>query len=424
MFESIRPRKKNPFMKSLFIVAPAPYPPTSGTPMRSWQNINILATRGPVHVLSVGGREPGDYTMPIVAEWVHLDNATFPAKGGVRSLLAKMLTQRQYSVPDVLATSAINKQLRAVIERVKPDIIVLSHWKHGYPTPLKQHDNVILDMHNIESLLGTDMKDVKSPFVRAILSWRWRARERTLIRNVSRTWVCGVNDAAELRRLDARLPAPIVWPNAIDLAYYADVWAGQTALPAGLQRNGATVIYVGFYSYEPNGAAATELIQKIAPMIFARISAARFIFVGGGPTTLMKDAAQRDSRIIVTGKVEDVRQYLALADLCVVPLRTGGGTRLKILECFAAKIPVISTPKGVEGIDAVAGRNIRIADSAEALAGDALELLFDADARRRQADAAYELVRRSYSWSSLAKQLDSALPPSASTTEPSLTHGV
>ncbi len=144
--------------------------------MRSWQNINILATRGPVHVLSVGGREPGEYTMPVVAEWVHIDNADFPPRGGLRSLLARLFTPRQYSVPDVFATSAINERLREMIERIKPDVIVLSHWKNRCPEPLKHRANVVLDMHNIESLLGSGVKHhVKSPFLRAFLSWRWRS---------------------------------------------------------------------------------------------------------------------------------------------------------------------------------------------------------------------------------------------------------
>lgn len=397
-------------MKTLFIAAGAPYPPRGGAPQRWWQNINVLAARGPVHVLSIGGGGPSNEQMPVATEWVHLDSSDYPAKRNLRSFLARIVAPRQYSVPDVLATAAINGRVRAMIERVQPDLIVLSHWKNDYPGALKGRHNVVLDMHNIESLVGNDVADIKPAPLRRFLLWRWRARERTLVRTASRTWVCSRSDAAELKRLGAQLPAPVIWPNAVDVTFYGAVREGTIALPVGLQRNGATIVFVGLYSYGPNRFAAMELTRDVVPYVFERMPNARFIFVGASPTQEMMEAAQKDPRIIVTGRVDDVRQYLAVSDVCIVPIRTGGGTRAKILECFAAKVPVVSTTKGAEGIDAVPGRDIYIAESAVSLADAAIELLSNRDAARRQADAAYELVCRSYSWDSLLERLDAALP--------------
>jgi len=397
-------------MKTLFIAAGVPYPPRGGAPQRWWQNINVLSTCGPVHVLSIGGGELLEPTMPVAADWVHIDNSDFPAKRGFRSLFARIFSPRQYAVPDVLATEAINKRVREIIEHVEPDIIVLSHWKNDYPEPLKGRRNVVLDMHNIESLIGNDVKDVKPAILRALLLWRWRVRERTLVRSASRTWVCSASDAAQLKRLGSHLPAPVVWPNAVDLTFYADVRERTATLPRGLERDGSTIIFVGLYSYWPNRAAAEELIEQVAPHVFKRMPNARFLFVGGSPTAEMQKAAQNDSRIVVTGKVDNIRQYLALADVCIVPIRTGGGTRAKILECFAAKIPVVSTAKGAEGIDAEPSREIRIAETAADLADNAIDLLSDPDASLRQAEAAYQLVRRLYSWDTLINRLDAGLP--------------
>jgi len=195
-------------------------------------------------------------------------------------------------------------------------------------------------------------------------------------------------DAAQLRRLGSRLPAPVVWPNAVDLTFYAGVREQTVTFPTGLARNGATIIFVGLYSYWPNRAAAEELLEQVVPHVFKRMPGARFLFVGGSPTPEMLRAAQDDPRIVVTGKVDDIRQYLALDDVCIVPIRTGGGTRAKILECFASKIPVVSTAKGAEGIDAVPGREIRFAEVAASLADNALDLLNDKDASLKQAEAA------------------------------------
>lgn len=389
----------------------APYPPWSGIPIRAWQSINILAMEGPVHVVSIGGREPGDYEMPVVAEWTHIDSADFPRRSGIRALFARIMTSRQFPLPDVLATSAVNMQLRDMIGRIKPDVIILSNWKTDYPAALREHDNVVLDMHNIESLQGIEASHIRSALIRSLVLWRWRVRERRLVRRANRTWVCGPNDVEELKKLGRHLPVPTVWPNAVDLSRYADIRTAKAALPPGLTRNGATLIYVGgLYSYPPSAMAAKELIEEIFPIISVQMPHARLVFVGGSPSAEMTGAAERDSRITVTGKVPDLREYLALADLCVVPLRAGGGTRLKILECFAAKIPVVSTAKGAEGINAVDGRDICIAESPEALAEGALKLITDSQTRTRQVDAAYELVRGSYSWSALAEQLHTALP--------------
>jgi polysaccharide biosynthesis protein PslH len=361
-------------------------------------------------VLSIGKREPGNYTMPVAAEWVHIDESEFPGTTGVLSKLARIAVQREYPVPDVFAASGIHRRVQSMVGRVRPDIIVLSNWKNRYPAPLRTFGNVIVDMHNVESLLGVEVQHFKSTFVRRFVSWRWRARERDLVRQGALTWVCGHNDITELKRLDPRLPTPMVVPNAVDVGRYEDVRSGSVAVPTGLERNGATLVYIGLYRYEPNATAALELIRNVFPRVAERLPNARLVLVGGDPTDAMKAAAQSDPRITVTGKVDDTRPYLSLADLCAVPLQSGGGTRLKILECFAAKIPVVSTRKGAEGIDARDGRDLRLADTSEDIARNAVELLIDAEARRKQADCAYELVERSYSWHSLAEHLDEALP--------------
>ena len=238
------------------------------------------------------------------------------------------------------------------------------------------------------------------------------------MRRAAVTWVCGPNDVEALKRLDARLPRPVIWPNAIDVEQYSAMHGADAGLPDGLRRNGATILYVGLYRYRPNQTAAAELIENIFPLISERLPYARLVLVGDAPTAAMKAAAERDPRIIVTGQVRDVRPYLSLADVCIVPLRMGGGTRLKILECFAARVPVVTTMKGVEGIDATPGREICVAEKAEGLAQCALALLENPDRLRRQVELAFELVRRSYSWSALTARLDGALPAMARRASP------
>jgi polysaccharide biosynthesis protein PslH len=396
-------------LKTLFLVNSPPYPPTSGAPMRSWQLINILATRGPVHVISFGSREPGDCTMPIVAEWTHIDSSEFASSSGSVSRLIGVFRSGQYPVP-AAATAAVNERVRQAMERVRPDLVVLSHWKNALPSAVKDFEPIALDMHNVESLLASEYAHIRSRRFSRFILWRWRRRESNLVRKASRTWVCGQNDVDELKRLDPRLPSPVVWPNGIDVSRYEECLTPNGSIPPGLQRNGATIIYIGLFSHEPNRAAAEELIEGIFPRVTARIPHARLLLVGDCASERMAMAAKSDSRVVVTGKVDDVRPYLSLADIALVPLRKGGGTRLKILECFAAGVPVVSSSKGAEGIEVVDGREIRIADDPGRMADLTIELLLDSRARRAQVDDAYALVEGTYSWTALARQLDDVLP--------------
>ena len=102
--------------------------------------------------------------------------------------------------------------------------------------------------------------------------------------------------------------------------------------------------------------------------------------------------------MVVVGEVPDVTPYLAVSSVCVVPVRFGSGTRLKVLEAFAHRVPVVSTALGVEGIDAVSGRHLLVSDDAEGFAAACAAILDDPDLRIRLADAAYDLWRQRYRW--------------------------
>ena len=121
------------------------------------------------------------------------------------------------------------------------------------------------------------------------------------------------------------------------------------------------------------------------------------------------DWPRADRRIHVTGTVDDVRPYLWESAVSIVPLRIGGGTRLKIYEAMAAKIPVVSTSVGAEGLDIRDGENIAIADSPPDFAQACLALLNDRDARRRMAANALETVSTCYSWQVVASHFERLL---------------
>ncbi|MGH8002274.1 MAG: glycosyltransferase family 4 protein, partial [Brasilonema sp.] len=131
--------------------------------------------------------------------------------------------------------------------------------------------------------------------------------------------------------------------------------------------------------------------------------------VGTGPTQFMLEAAQQQPGIIVTGRVPDMRPYLADASVIVVPLLQGGGTRFKILEAFAAGCPVVSTAKGAEGLKVVDGEHLLIRNEVTELVEGVSQIWSEPSLGKRLAGSAYELVKAEYDWERVGCNVEEAL---------------
>jgi glycosyltransferase involved in cell wall biosynthesis len=398
--------------RTLLVCRDVPYPPRSGAPLRLWQHVNVLAREGPVHVFSIGERHGGEASIPGVERWTHVDPRDFPVRRVSGPLRAQMLFRpRQYPIPNDGIDRELNARLRACIEVAKPDVIVLSNWNTSLPAALAGAPNLVVDAHNVESELHASGAFASSSGRLARLrDWAFRRRERALFERAARVWVTSDADAAAVRELAPRAPRPNVVPNAIDVDAYSSVRNGSLLRATGIAAGPPTLVYVGFFPYLPNTYAALELIDDILPRVAEHLPDVRLLLVGKNVETPLTRAAARDSRVILTGEVADVRPYLALADLTVIPLRIGGGTRMKILEAFAAGLPVISTTKGAEGIATTQNSEIAVADDPGAIVQTIVRLLRDEPARLQQAAAARCLVRERYSWDAVARMLPDALP--------------
>jgi glycosyltransferase involved in cell wall biosynthesis len=157
----------------------------------------------------------------------------------------------------------------------------------------------------------------------------------------------------------------------------------------------------------PNADAMTFFCQDILPRIRLREPHARLTIVGREPTRGVRDLAGQHVR--VTGRVEDVRPFIAEAGVYVVPLRIGGGTRLKIFEAMAMGKAVVSTTIGAEGLPVVYGQHLIIADEPQAFADAVVRLLHDTSERQRLGRCARELVTSRFDWSVVAEELEAAL---------------
>ncbi|MGH8021047.1 MAG: glycosyltransferase [Opitutaceae bacterium] len=180
-----------------------------------------------------------------------------------------------------------------------------------------------------------------------------------------------------------------------------------TARPAEIDWSSlpATVLYMGSFPYYPNEDAAIRLIRDVMPALRKFDPQARAVIVGRDPTPAMREAAQDDPNITITGAVESIVPFLREPCVVALPIALGGGTRLKILEAFAAGAPVVSSCKGAEGIEAADGVELFLRDEPEDFARAVMNLWCNPALRGRMRAAARQLVSRRYSWNYAADRI-------------------
>ena len=169
------------------------------------------------------------------------------------------------------------------------------------------------------------------------------------------------------------------------------------------------MVFDGSMDFRPNVDAVLWFASEVWPHMRRARPEARFYVVGRNPTAQVRQLASLPG-ITVTGAVEDTRPWVACAAVYVVPMRMGGGVRLKLLQAMAMERGIVCTPMGAEGVPVRHGRELLLAGSPEAFARSALDLMSDPDRRAALGRAARRLVTARYDWSVLLPALDGIYP--------------
>ncbi|MDY6783078.1 MAG: glycosyltransferase [Cyanobacteriota bacterium] len=407
---------------TLFITRQLPYPPIGGVPLRNWQNINIMMKLGSVAVFSIpsDGLKPQVETLPGVKIW---QNYQVGELRKARSLFRKIrdrlwwLQPRSHPWANQLYGETVAEDLERVLREFKPKIVIFEElWLYRYLSVVQRHGcHTIYDAHNVEILLRKDIElanqkaKLQSKIESKLLLNKVESIERALIEETDQIWTCSAEDTRLLGQLSQRkLPTHVI-ANGINVTDYNSVRQGECPLPDGLERNPQTLIFTALFSHPPNAVAAQILIEEIYPELCKTYPQCRLILAGRNPTALMKQANKKEVGILVTGEVPDMRPYLAAASLVIVPLLDGGGTRLKILEAFAAGRPVVSTAKGAEGLKGKDGEHLLIRNSVEEMVAGVSNLWSDAALTQKLVDSAWKLVCAEYSWEAVGKRVEKAI---------------
>ena len=229
---------------------------------------------------------------------------------------------------------------------------------------------VVLFQHNVEAMIWWRLAEaVDNPLKRAYFENQWQRMvryERNICEFCDGVIAVSPEDAETMRREYALENVLGDVPTGVDADYFREVQR---------ERNPGSIVFLGSMDWMPNIDAVEWFVREIYPGIGDRCPSASLSIVGRKPPRRVEALAEADASIRVTGTVPDVRPYLAEGSVCVVPLRAGGGTRIKIFEAMAAGLPVVSTRIGAEGLPLEDGVHCFLADEPGQFADRVVELL-------------------------------------------------
>ncbi len=277
------------------------------------------------------------------------------------------------------------------------DVIICDFLAPAVNLPPNLQAPVILFQHNVEAAIWQRHYEVHTNVVKKRFLYRqWRKMqrfERYACRRVDGIIAVSKADAETMQR-DYGLAKVYDIPTGVDVDFFKPTSAIATR-PNSL-------VFTGSMDWLPNEDAMQYFIKEIMPVVRNAVPDLRLTIVGRSPYASLLELAQSDSGIAVTGRVDDVRPYLEEAAAFIVPIRIGGGTRLKIYEAMAMEKPVISTTVGAEGLSVRDEVELLLADDPKSFADAVVKVLKDASLAAHLGKSAAELVRRNFAWPSVS----------------------
>lgn len=396
-------------MRILFLTQVVPFPPDSGPKIKTYNVLRYLAERHEVHLVSFA-RSAAEETNAAALRGLVASVTTVPLR---RSRLrdAAYLAQSLLVGRPFLVRRDDSRSMRRAIagllregrfDAVHADQLTMAQFAVGLPIPLR-----VLDEHNAVWTIVKRAAERERGLRRwlAELEWRkLRTYEGGVCRQFGCTTVVSDEDRAALREAAGAAFPSLTIPIAVDTERLAFAPRGPEA---------RHVVSVATMFYPPNVEGVHWFADAVFPIVRRERPEVDFLVVGSRPPKQITALASPGSGVVVMGYVEDLDSVLRRSAVMVVPLHSGSGMRVKILEAFARGIPVVSTTIGVEGINARPGEHLLVADEPAAFARAVARLLADRAEAARLADNARRLVEATYDWRTALAPLDRLYPVEA-----------
>ena len=402
-------------MRILVMTPDWPYPPHQGTALRNWQLLQAATSEHEVHLLSLAAAPPTPAAeqavraVTVSADWLPAPQRSVrqrlvtllstPLPDMARRLWSPALVER---ATDVIATARVHLVQAEGLEVAE---MALKATARAQPRLRGRRVPVLFNDQNAEWLLqrSAALVDLRQPrrwlrMLYSLVQWqRLRRYEAGLIRAAALTTAVSPEDAHTLSNLAGR-PVRVV-PNGIAV----DAWRHVADVPLEQRVEPNTLLFTGKLDYRPNVDALCWFCAAVLPRVRAQHPAARLLIVGRDPVPAVRALA--GPGVEVVGAVPDIQPYFARAAVYVIPMRMGSGARIKLLEAWAAGVPVVATTAGAAGLAGRADEHLLVADDPATLAMQIGRLLVGPALGRRLAAAGRALVAARYDWSVIRPQL-------------------
>ena len=389
-------------MKILWLKTELLHPVDKGGKIRTYHLLKQLKADHHITYLTLDdGSAPAD-AVASAAEYCHelirIPHAT-RAKFSA-GFYAELVLNLTSPLPYAIRKYKSEAMKRAIVEATSKqnfDVVICDFLAPAVNLPRDLETPVVLFQHNVESEIWRRHYEVQQhPAKRLYLHRQWRKMQRfekDACRRVDS--VIAVSDAdARMMERDYGVTKVHDIPTGVDIDFFKPS-NNVTPRPHSL-------VFTGSMDWLPNEDAMRYFIDDILPAVARKIPDIHLTIVGRNPYPSLLEVAQQNPALTVTGRVDDVRPYIENAVAFIVPIRIGGGTRLKIYEAMAMEKPVISTTIGAEGLPVRDGAELLIADDAESFAAAVVKVLSDSDYATQLGKSAAQLVRQNFGWPGVA----------------------
>jgi polysaccharide biosynthesis protein PslH len=394
-------------MHLLFLTPQFPYPPHKGTTLRNYNVMAGLAQRHTIDLLSFADDPVIPQPSPLDRLCRRIATVPLPRRTTSRRALDTLLSPW----PDMglrLWSPEFRQQLAAWLRDGAYDVIQVEGLELAryVLNSDRGQGRIVFDDHNAEYLLQKRIAEAEiaargwnAGAVYSSIQWRKLRRfERRVCQQADRVVCVSEADAGAVQQLDPALQSHVI-PNGVDTEFYRR----EAVTP--LELSPYSLVFTGTMDFRPNVDAMLWFAKDVLPLVQRDVPAVHLYIVGQRPHARL-ETLRADPAITITGAVEDTRPYTSAAAVYVVPLRMGGGTRLKLLEALALQTPTVSTTLGAEGFAVTSGQELLLADDAVTFACAIVDLMADRDRAQALGNAGRAFAVQRFDWHQIVPKFE------------------
>ena len=390
-------------MRILWLKTELLHPVDKGGRIRTYNMLRELKRDHEITYLALDDGAAGANEKKLATEYCHelicVPHRTAPkfSSAFYRELVVNLASPLPYFMKKY-ESKGMRREIERLLKEQTFDVMVCDFLQPSVNVPPNLDVATVLFQHNVEAMIWKRHYEIqKNPVKRAFLYDQWRKTwryERSACRKFDLVVAVSAADEKQMRE-EYGLKRAAAVPTGVDIDYFS---------PSGaIAPENHNIVFTGSMDWLPNEDAMQYFIRELLPLVRKEIPDVTLTVVGRNPYASLVELSKSDKSIVVTGRVDDVRPYIEKAAVYVVPIRIGGGTRLKIYEAMSMGKPVVSTTVGAEGLPVTNNEELVLADSASDFAAALIRVFRDREWAAALGERAAKLVRKKFGWRGVAE---------------------